>query len=182
LKPENSGRLKKAVILILPYVFLFWFFSKAAGAYRLSAGTDMVSKMAGALAGLGAYINRNPLPALNLHDLSAGLLGAAAVRVAVYFKGRNAKKYRHGVEYGSARWGTKEDIRPFIAPKFEDNILLTQTERIMIGRNKIPKYNINKNVLVIGGSGSGKTRFHLKPNLMQMNASYVVTDPKGLVY
>jgi len=178
---KDSSKLKKTVIRILPYVFLFWLFSKAAGAYRLSAGTDMLSKMAGALAGLGTYISRNPFPALNLHDLSAGILGAAAVRAVVYFKGKNAKKYRHGVEYGSARWGTAEDIKPFISPKFEDNILLTQTERIMIGRNKIPKYNINKNVLIIGGSGSGKTRFHVKPNLMQMNASYVVTDPKGTV-
>lgn len=178
---RDSGELKKFVIRSLPYLFLFWLFSKAAGAYRLSAGTDMVSKMAGALAGLGTYISRNPLPTLNPHDLLAGILGAAAVRAAVYFKGKNAKKYRHGVEYGSARWGTKEDIKPFIAPKFEDNILLTQTERIMVGRNKIPKYNINKNVLIIGGSGSGKTRFHLKPNLMQMNSSYCVTDPKGTV-
>lgn len=176
---RDSGELKKFIIRSLPYVFLFWLFSKTAGAYRLSAGKDMVSKMTGALAGLGTYISRNPLPAFNLHDLSAGILGAAAVRAAVYFKGKNAKKYRHGVEYGSARWGTKEDIKPFIAPKFEDNILLTQTERIMVGRNKIPKYNINKNVLVIGGSGSGKTRFHLKPNLMQMNSSYCITDPNG---
>ena len=99
----------------------------------------------------------------------------------VYFKAKNAKKYRHGVEYGSARWGNSDDIKPFINPQFDQNILLTQTERVMVGRNKIPKYNINKNVLVIGGSGSGKTRFHIKPNLMQMNASYIVTDPKGTV-
>ena len=178
---RDSTELKKAVIHSLPYIFLFWLFAKAAGAYRLSAGTDMVSWMAGALAGLGGYISRSPLPALNPHDLFAGILGAAAVRAVVCFKGKNAKKYRHGVEYGSARWGTKEDIRPFIAPKFEDNILLTQTERIMVGRNRIPKYNINKNVLIIGGSGSGKTRFHLKPNLMQMNSSYCVTDPKGTI-
>lgn len=97
----------------------------------------------------------------------------------VYFKAKNAKKYRQGVEYWSARWDGPKDIAPFIAPKFEQNILLTQTERIMLGRNKIPKYNINKNVLIIGGFGSGKTRFHIKPNLMQMNASYIVTDPKG---
>ncbi len=174
---KHSGGLKKILIRLLPYVFLFWLFSKAAGAYRLSAGKDVVSKAAGALAGLGTFISRNPLPGLNPHDLLAGILGAAAVRAAVYIKGKNAKKYRHGVEYGSTRWGTEKDIRPFIAPKFEDNILLTQTERVMLGRNRMPKYNINKNVLVIGGSGSGKTRFHLKPNLMQMNASYVVTDP-----
>ena len=98
-----------------------------------------------------------------------------------YGEEKPPKKYRHGVEYGSARWGTAEDIKPYIDPKFDQNILLTQTERVMVGRNKIPKYNINKNVLVIGGSGSGKTRFHIKPNLMQMNASYIVTDPKGLI-
>ncbi len=173
--------LKKYIIRNLPYVLVFWFFCKAAEAFRLSAGTDVVTRTVAALSGLGAYITRSPFPGTNPYDLMAGLLGAAAVRAAVYFKGKNAKKYRHGVEYGSARWGTREDIKPFIAPKFEDNILLTQTERIMIGRNKIPKYNINKNVLIIGGSGSGKTRFHLKPNLMQMYGSYVVTDPKGTV-
>ena len=169
--------LKKHILKNLPYVLVFWFFCKTAGAFRLSAGTDMVSRTVAALAGLGTYISRNPLPGMNPYDLLAGVTGAAAVRAAVYFKGKNAKKYRHGVEYGSARWGTREDIKPFIAPKFEDNILLTQTERIMIGRNKIPKYNINKNVLIIGGSGSGKTRFHVKPNLMQMNSSYCITDP-----
>lgn len=144
--------LKKHILKNLPYVLVFWFFCKTAGAFRLSAGTDMVSRMMAALAGLGTYISRNPLPGMNPYDLLAGLAGAAAVRAAVYFKGKNAKKYRHGVEYGSARWGMEKDIKPFIAPKFEDNILLTQTERIMIGRNKIPKYNINKNVLIIGDS------------------------------
>ncbi|MCM1222769.1 MAG: conjugal transfer protein TraG [Lachnospiraceae bacterium] len=102
---KDSGEMKKILIRSLPYVFLFWVFSKAGGAYRLSAGTDMVTKMAGALAGLGAYITRNPLPSLNIQDLSVGILGAAAIRAAVYFKGKNAKKYRPGVEYGSARWG-----------------------------------------------------------------------------
>lgn len=131
----------------------------------------------GALSFLGAVISRNPLPSFNIYDLLSGILGAAAIRMIIYFKSKNAKKYRFGAEYGSARWGNSKDIKPFIDPKFENNILLTQSERIMIGRNKIPKYNINKNVLVIGGSGSGKTRFHVKPNLMQMNSSYVVTDP-----
>lgn len=173
--------IKKYVIPRLPYVFLFWFFSKAAECYRLSAGRDMVTKAMTAVSGLGTAISLNPLPGLHPHDLLIGIIGAAAVRAVVYFRGKNAKKYRHGVEYGSARWGTEKDIRPFIDPRFENNILLTQTERIMTGRNKIPKYNINKNVLIIGGSGSGKTRFHVKPNLMQMNASYVVTDPKGTV-
>lgn len=173
--------LKKHILKNLPYVLVFWFFCKAAGAFRLSAGTDVVTRTVAALSGLGAYITRSPFPGTNPYDLMAGLLGAAAVRAAVYFKGKNAKKYRHGVEYGSARWGMEKDIKPFIALKFEDNILLTQTERIMIGRNKIPKYNINKNVLIIGGSGSGKTRFHVKPNLMQMYGSYCITDPKGTV-
>ena len=173
--------IKKYLVPNLPYVFMFWIFSKAAECYRVSAGADMVTKAMAAVSGLGAALTRNPLPGFHPQDILAGIAGAAAVRAAVYFKGKNAKKYRHGVEYGSARWGTQEDIKPFIAPKFDDNILLTQTERIMLGRNKIPKYNINKNVLIIGGSGSGKTRFHVKPNLMQMNASYVVTDPKGTV-
>lgn len=173
--------IKKYVVPNLPYVMMFWFFSKIAEGYRLSAGTDAVTKAMAAVSGLGATITANPLPSFHPRDLLIGIAGAAAVRAVVYFKGKNAKKYRHGVEYGSARWGTQEDIKPFIDPKFDSNILLTQTERIMLGRNKIPKYNINKNVLIIGGSGSGKTRFHVKPNLMQMNASYVVTDPKGTV-
>ena len=173
--------IKKYLVPNLPYVMMFWFFSKIAEGYRLSAGTDTVSKAMAAVSGLGATITKNPLPSFHPRDLLFGIAGAAAIRAVVYFKGKNAKKYRHGVEYGSARWGTQEDIKPFIDPKFPDNILLTQTERIMLGRNKIPKYNINKNVLIIGGSGSGKTRFHVKPNLMQMNASYVVTDPKGTV-
>ena len=173
--------IKKYLVPNLPYVMMFWFFSKIAEGYRLSAGTDAVTKAMAAVSGLGATITANPLPSFHPRDLLIGIAGAAAVRAVVYFKGKNAKKYRHGVEYGSARWGTQEDIKPFIDPKFDSNILLTQTERIMLGRNKIPKYNINKNVLIIGGSGSGKTRFHVKPNLMQMNASYVVTDPKGTV-
>ncbi|GFH95388.1 hypothetical protein IMSAGC003_01931 [Lachnospiraceae bacterium] len=171
--------IKKYVIPNLPYVMMFWIFSKIAESYRLSAGADVVTKAMAAISDLGTAITQNPLPSFHPRDLLFGIAGAAAVRAAVYFKGKNAKKYRHGVEYGSARWGNAKDIEPFIDPKFDNNILLTQTERIMIGRNKIPKYNINKNVLIIGGSGSGKTRFHVKPNLMQMNSSYVVTDPKG---
>ncbi len=173
--------LKKFLILNFPYVFIFWFFNRVGEGYRLAAGADMVAKGMGAISGLGAIISSNPLPSFYPQDLLVGLIGAACIRAAVYIKAKNAKKYRHGVEYGSARWGNAQDIAPFINPKFDQNILLTQTERIMVGRNKIPKYNINKNVLVIGGSGSGKTRFHIKPNLMQMNASYIVTDPKGTV-
>lgn len=177
MRPE----VKKIVLSLLPYVFLAWLFGKGAECYRLSAGTDMVSKLMGAVSGLGELLSSDPLPSLHPRDLLFGLCAAAAIRAAVYWKGKNAKKYRHGVEYGSARWGTAKDIKPFIDPKFDQNILLTQTERIMLGRNKNPRYNINKNVLVIGGSGSGKTRFHIKPNLMQMNASYIITDPKGTV-
>ena len=173
--------VKKFLILNFPYVFMFWFFDKVGEGYRLAAGADMVTKAMGAVSGLGEILSHNPLPSFHPQDLLVGLIGAACIRAAVYIKAKNAKKYRHGVEYGSARWGTAEDIKPFIDPKFDQNILLTQTERVMLGRNKIPKYNINKNVLVIGGSGSGKTRFHIKPNLMQMNASYIVTDPKGTV-
>lgn len=173
--------VKKHIIPNLPYVPVFWFFAKLAGSFRLSAGTDVVDKTMAAISGFSNAVAQNPFPAFYPADILAGIAGAATIRAAVYFKGRNAKKYRHGVEYGSARWGTQEDIRPFIDTKFDRNILLTQTERIMLGRNKIPKYNINKNVLVIGGSGSGKTRYHVKPNLMQMNSSYVVTDPKGTV-
>ena len=171
--------IKKLLILNFPYVFIFWFFNRVGEGYRLAEGADMIAKGMGAISSLGEIISRNPLPSFHPQDLLVGLIGAVCIRAAVYIKAKNAKKYRHGVEYGSARWGTAEDIKPFINPKFSENILLTQTERIMMGRNKDPKYNINKNVLVIGGSGSGKTRFHIKPNLMQMNASYIVTDPKG---
>ena len=173
--------VKKFLILNFPYVFMLWFFDKVGQGYRLAAGADMVTKVMGAVSGLGEIISHNPLPSFHPQDLLVGLIGAICIRAAVYIKAKNAKKYRHGIEHGSARWGTAEDIKPYIDPKFDQNILLTQTERVMVGRNKNPKYNINKNVLVIGGSGSGKTRFHVKPNLMQMNASYIVTDPKGTV-
>lgn len=156
--------LKKFLILNFPYALMFWFFNRVGEGYRLATGADMVAKGMGAISGLGEIISRNPLPSFHPQDLLVGLIGAACIRAAVYIKAKNAKKYRHGVEYGSARWGNAQDIAPFINPKFDQNILLTQTERIMVGRNKIPKYNINKNVLVIGGSGSGKTRFHIKPS------------------
>ena len=177
MKPDY----KKLALTYFPYLIFFWLFDKAGECCRLAAGADMVTKLMATISDLGVAISRNPLPSLHPRDLLAGLIGAAAIWFAVYWKGKNTKKFRHGVEYGSARWGGPKDIAPYIAPKFEDNILLTQTERVMVGRNKNPKYNINKNVLVIGGSGSGKTRFHIKPNLMQMNASYIVTDPKGTV-
>ncbi|WP_347563651.1 type IV secretory system conjugative DNA transfer family protein [Pseudoflavonifractor sp. 524-17] len=172
---------KRVLLLSFPYLFVFWFFNRAGEGYRLAEGADLIAKGMGAVSSLGAMISHNPLPSFHPQDLLVGLAGALCVRAAVWMKAKNAKKYRRGREYGSARWGTADDIRPFINPKFDQNILLTQTERVMVGRNKIPKYNINKNVLVIGGSGSGKTRFHIKPNLMQMNASYIVTDPKGII-
>ena len=119
-------------------------------------------------------------PSFHPADLLVGLIGAVVIRLIIYTKGKNAKKYRKGMEYGSARWGTAEDIKPYIDPVFENNVLLTQTERLMMSnRPKNPKYARNKNILVIGGSGSGKTRFFVKPNLMQLHSSYVVTDPKG---
>lgn len=124
----------------------------------------------------------NPLPSVFPRDLLIGIAGGAALRLMVYLKAKNAKKFRQGVEYGSARWGTAKDIEPYVDPVFENNVILTETERLMMsGRPKHPKYARNKNILVIGGSGSGKTRFFVKPNLMQMHSSYVATDPKGTV-
>ena len=173
---------KKIFLTYFPYLIFWWLSDKAGQCYRLTQGGDSVKRLTAVIAGLGDAIRFNPLPSLHPRDLMVGVIGAALIRLTVYLKAQNAKKYRHGREYGSARWGTPEDIKPFIDPRFDQNILLTQTERIMVGRNKNPKYNINKNVLIIGGSGSGKTRFHIKPNLMQMNASYIVTDPKGLIW
>lgn len=156
--------IKKLLLQNFPYVFLLWLFDRAGEGWRLAGGADVVEQAMGMVSGLGPLITGDPLPSFHPQDLLVGLIGAVAVRVAVYFKAQNAKKYRRGVEYGSARWGNAQDIAPFIAPRFDQNILLTQTERVMVGRNKNPKYNINKNVLIIGGSGSGKTRFHIKPS------------------
>ena len=182
MKPE----LKKLLLLNLPYLLFVYLFAKCGQAYRLAAGADASAKLLHLTGGISAAF-ANPLPSLHPFDLCVGVVGAVAVRLIVYSKGKNAKKYRKGEEYGSARWGTAKDIAPYIDPKFENNILLTQTERLtMTGRPKDPKTARNKNVLVIGGSGSGKTRFWLKPNLMQCNSktypcSFVVTDPKGSV-
>ena len=180
--PQVNIDWKKLFLRYFPYLIFLWLFDKAGQCYRLTQGGDFVKRVMVVIASLGDAIKYNPLPSLHPRDLLVGVIGAAGIRLAVYIKAQNAKKFRHGREYGSARWGTAEDIKPFIDPKFDQNILLTQTERIMVGRNKNPKYNINKNVLIIGGSGSGKTRFHIKPNLMQMNASYIVTDPKGIIW
>ena len=176
-----NEKIKKYVLPNLPYLFLFWIFDKLGEAYRLSAGGDVLDKIMDAVLGLAALGSR-PLPSIHPADLLWGLCGAAAVWLVVYFKKKNAKNYRHKEEYGSARWGMPEDIKPFVDPKFENNVILTATESLtMNSRPKNPQYARNKNVLIIGGSGSGKTRFWLKPNLLQMHSSYVVTDPKGSV-
>ena len=176
--------VKKLALLNLPYVFLGLYATKLGQAWRLAAGADASEKLLHIMDGFAAAF-QSALPSFHPADLVVGLLCGAALRLAVYMKGKNAKKYRHGMEYGTARWGSSQDIAPYIAPKFEDNIILTQTERLtMNSRSKDPKTARNKNVLVIGGSGSGKTRFFLKPNLMQCTSksypvSFVVTDPKG---
>ena len=173
--------VKKLLILNLPYLFFVWLFMKVGEAYRLAPGTDLSGKLLHIAEGFSLAFS-NALPSLNGQNFLIGVAGAVIVRLLVYFKGKDAKKYRKGVEYGSARWGNAKDIEPYIDPEFYNNVLLTQTERLtMNSRPKIPKYARNKNVLVIGGSGSGKTRFFVKPNLMQMHSSYVVTDPKGTV-
>jgi len=180
MKKKN---LKKMLILHIPYILIGAFATNLGEAWRIAAGTNFSEKIQGMVlgGGFGAAFS-NPMPSLHPLDLFIGIAVGAILRLAVYMKGKNAKKYRHNAEYGSARWGTLGDIEPFVDPKFENNILLSQSERItMNGRPAEPKYARNKNVLVVGGSGSGKTRFFIKPNLLQMHSSYVVTDPKGTV-
>ena len=173
--------LKKHVIPNLPYAVMFWFSTKAGEAYRLAEGTDFLKKLINSVTTLGAAM-ASPLPTFHPFDLLVGTVGAALVYTLLYFKKKKAKKWRTDEEYGSARWGTPEDIKPYMDPKPENNIILTQTEGLtMNSRPKNPKYARNKNILVVGGSGSGKTRFFVKPQLMQMHSSYVVTDPKGSV-
>ena len=173
--------VKKLLILNAPYLLFVWLFMKIGEAFRLSPGADLSGKLLHIMEGMTAAFEK-PLPSLNGQDFLIGVAGAVIQRLAVYMKGRNAKKYRKGVEYGSARWGNAKDIEPYIDPDFYNNVLLTQTERLtMNSRPKSPKYARNKNVLVIGGSGSGKTRFFVKPNLMQMHSSYCITDPKGTI-
>ena len=173
--------LKKWLLPNLPYLLFVFLFDKAGQAARLAPGADLSGKLLSIGEGFAAAFS-SLAPSLHPADLLAGALGAGLLRLIVYVKGKNAKKYRKGMEYGSARWGGADDIRPYIDPVFENNVLLTQTERLMMSnRPKQPKYARNKNVLVVGGSGSGKTRFFVKPNLMQMHSSYVVTDPKGTV-
>ena len=181
----NKPDVKKLILLNLPYVFAFYFADKIAAVFRLAPGTAFIDRLTNGFAVFGTAF-ANPLPSFHPVDLLIGVLAGALLKLAVYVKGKNRKKFRQGEEYGSARWGTAKDIAPYIDPKFENNILLTQTERLtMTGRPKDPKTARNKNVLVIGGSGSGKTRFYVKPNLMQCfptsdyPTSFVVTDPKG---
>ena len=177
----SNVNLKKLLIPNIPYVLFVYLFNKIAQAFRLAPGADFSGKLLSIGDGFTAAF-ANAAPSFNPLDLLIGVAGAVIIRLAVYMKGKNAKKYRKGAEYGSARWGTAADIQPYADPVFENNVLLTQTERLtMNSRPKQPKYARNKNILVIGGSGSGKTRFFVKPNLMQMHSSYVVTDPKGTV-
>ena len=177
----TTKKLTKLLALYLPYILLGLVATNFGEAWRLAEGKELGDKIM-SMMGTIPLAFANPLPSLHPLDLLVGLCCGAGLRLAVYLRGKNAKKYRHGMEYGSARWGTPKDIEPFMAPKFEDNIILTKTERLMMSnRPPDPKNARNKNVLIVGGSGSGKTRFWLKPNLLQMHSSYVVTDPKGSI-
>jgi len=182
----NISQIKRFVLPNLPYFMLFWFFSKCGEAYRLTSGDDVLERLMGTASLLSEVLSR-PMLSFDPFDLIVGLIGAAGIYLMVLHKKRNAKKWRKDVEYGSARWGNKKDIQPYVDPKPDNNIILTATESLTInGRPKNPKYARNKNVLVIGGSGSGKTRFFVKPNLMQCDSkdrpvSFCVTDPKGSI-
>lgn len=178
-----NQKMKKQLILNIPYAVLGLFATNFGEAWRISEGMNASEKLQSMILGGGfQQAFSNPFPSLYPLDLTVGICCALALRLAVYLKGKNAKKFRHNEEYGSARWGTHADIEPYEDPVFENNVILSQSERLtMNSRPKNPKYARNKNVLVIGGSGSGKTRFVLKPNLLQMHSSYVITDPKGTV-
>lgn len=177
----NKKDIKRLLILNVPYILVGLFATNLGEAWRLAEGADSSAKILGFISTLPIAL-QNPMPSFYPLDLLVGIIAGAGLRLAVYLKAKNAKKYRHNVEYGSAHWGTVKDIEPFMAPKFEDNVILTKTERLMMSnRPKNPAHARNKNVLIIGGSGSGKTRFWLKPNLLQMHSSYVITDPKGSI-
>ena len=183
LPPVDVHKLLRLILLNFPYIMIFYVGNKLAWLYQYCAGNSMIERLIVLVLNFQLAFSRI-LPSMHKNELLVGLTGAVGVKLMVYLKGKNAKKFRQGVEYGSARWGTAKDIAPFIDPIFENNILLTMTERLtMNGRPKNPKFARNKNVIVIGGSGSGKTRFYVKPNLMQMGKyiSYVVTDPKGTI-
>jgi len=177
----STAKIKQYILPNLPYMVLFWFFSKCGEAYRFAPGRGIPYKLMGAIGNLNTVLS-HPLPSLDLFDLTIGLVGAAAVYGFVLYKKKTTKKWRKDQEYGSARWGNKKDIAPFMDPQPENNLILTATESLTLnGRPANPKYARNKNVLIVGGSGSGKTRFFLKPNLMQLHSSYVITDPKGTI-
>lgn len=169
---------KKMLMMSIPYVMFGYFCDKMAYLYRISNGKDMIESIMFTINHIDKAFT-NLLPSMHYKDLLAGIIGGGVLYAIVLYRKKNAKKFRHGVEYGSARWGTQEDIQPYMSKKFQDNIILTATERLTMGKASKPKYARNKNVLVIGGSGSGKTRFFVKPNLMQMHSSYVLTDPNG---
>ena len=172
-------KAKKLVLTNLPYVLIGLACTNLGEAWRMAEGGNASEKILGLFSAIPSAFG-NPLPSFNALDLCVGLICGLLLRLAVYLRSKNAKKYRHNIEYGAARFGTAEDIRPYIDPKFQNNIILTQTERLtMNSRPKNAKTARNKNVLIVGGSGSGKTRFFIKPNLMQLHSSYVVTDPKG---
>lgn len=175
----DKNEIKRYLILALPYIMIGLVATNLGEAWRLANGDGFAFKVIGLMSSIPVAF-ANPMPSLQIFDLLVGICSGAGLRLGVYLRGKNAKKYRHGSEYGSARWGNRKDIEPFTAPKFEDNVILTATESLMMSnRPKNPKYARNKNVLIVGGSGSGKTRFWLKPNLLQMHSSYVVTDPNG---
>ena len=177
----TKKELKRLIVLNIPYLVIGLVATNIGEAWRMAVGFDSSEKILSFFTVLRTAF-QNPLPSLYPLDLLIGLCAGVAIRLAVYLKGKNAKKFRHKVEYGSARWGTAKDIEPFVAPDFKDNIILTKTEKLMMSnRPKEPKNARNKNVLIVGGSGSGKTRFWIKPNLLQMHSSYVVTDPKGSI-
>ena len=177
----NQRNLKRLIILSIPYVVLCLVATNLGEAWRIAKGNIPASPILGLMAALPVAFS-NFMPSFHPFDLCVGIVCGCGLRLAVYLRGKNAKKYRHNEEYGSARWGNAQDIAPFVAPKFEDNIILTQTERLMMSNRPANLKNArNKNVLIVGGSGSGKTRFWIKPNLLQCHSSYVVTDPKGSI-
>ena len=175
----DTVQLKKLLLKVLPYLLFGLFCTHFGQAWRMAEGTNASEQLLSFFQTAGAAF-RNPLPSLHPVDLLTGLLCGAGLRAAVYVRGKNAKHFRHNIEYGSARWGNAKDIEPFIDPVFANNVILTKTERLMMSnRPKNPANARNKNVLIVGGSGSGKTRFWIKPNLLQLHSSYVLTDPKG---